>query len=217
MATENLTLSEFFGNQRNPFSYSKFEQVNRDITTSWLTLNEITEQLNNWGDESQDSYLQSLEVAVRMTIEDYLGKAVFPIQYKVYYGNAGLYNTQLFLDLPETGSKASTVTVNAVEYYASSNTVPSALASSAYFYDPTGNRVVVTSIPTTLNPNIANPIVVTYTQNADFFAQYPVVKQAALLLFTHLYNNRSNSIGGVLHDIPYGMQVLLRPYKDLVM
>jgi hypothetical protein len=44
-----------------------------------------------------------------------------------------------------------------------------------------------------------------------------VIKQAALLLLTHLYNNRSNSTDGRLTDIPFGVSALLRSYKPLVM
>ena len=63
---------------RNPFNYEKIEQIGRDLTTNWLTLDEITNQLNLFGDESQDAYLEGLELAVRMHIEDYLGMSIFP-------------------------------------------------------------------------------------------------------------------------------------------
>lgn len=221
MAIENLTLAQFIANQRNPFNYAKFEQVNRDITTGWLTLEEITQQLNLFNDESQDSYLESLELAVRMAIEDFLGKSIFPITYNVYYGNSGLYNTQLFMDLPETSTGykgANAIVINSVKYYADGdNNVATTLPATEYYYDPTGNRVVINALPQTLSQTIANPIVVNYTQNSDFVAQYPVVKQAGLLLFTHLYNNRSNTVEGNLKEIPYGVAMLLRPYRDLVM
>jgi hypothetical protein len=46
---------------------------------------------------------------------------------------------------------------------------------------------------------------------------YPVIKQAGLLLFTHLYNNRSNTTDIQLKEIPFGVATLLRPYKPLVM
>jgi hypothetical protein len=48
-------------------------------------------------------------------------------------------------------------------------------------------------------------------------AKYPVIKQAGLLLLTHLYNNRSDTVTGSLNKIPYGIDALLRPYKPLVM
>ena len=64
---------------------------------------------------------------------------------------------------------------------------------------------------------MTNPIIVTYQTNSSPYAQYPVIKQAGLLLLTHLYNNRSNTTEGILHEIPYGVAALLRPYKPLVM
>jgi hypothetical protein len=79
--------------------------------------------------------------------------------------------------------------------------------------------VILNSIPNTLNQNVANPIVVTYTQNRGFIANYPVIKQAALMLLTHLYNNRStvSDTVGMKAQIPFGVDMLLRPYKTLVM
>jgi len=219
MATENLTLAQFFGTQRNPFNYSKIEQIGRDITTSWLTLDEITQQLNLVNDESQDGYLTSLEVATRMAIEDYLGESAFSITYRVYYGNSGLYGTPVFLDLPETSvgyNGSAGVTLNTVQYYNDANALVT-LDPSYYSYDNTGNRIIINSIPQTLSQIYANPIIATYTQNSAFLIQYPVVKQAGLLLLTHLYNNRSDTVEGRLSKIPFGVEQLLRPYKDLVM
>jgi hypothetical protein len=80
MAVENQTLAPFYANNRNPYNYAQFEQVGRDVTTPWLTLDQITNQLNLFDDESQDTYLTGLEVAVRMAIEDFLGMAIFATQ-----------------------------------------------------------------------------------------------------------------------------------------
>ena len=203
---------------RNPFSYEKIEQVSRDISTSWLTLDEITNQINNWGDESQDDYLTALELAVRMAIEDYLGMAIFPIQYRVYYGNFGQSGTVVSLDLPAASEGSCGITVNKVQYYNAS--VPSVLTlidPTTYQYDPSGNKLILSTVPNNISTQVSNPFVVTYTNNPSFIAQYPVVKQAGLLLLTHLYNNRSNTTEMKLRDIPYGVDALLRPYKKLVM
>lgn len=221
MAVEsNLSNAQVFANQRNPFSYTKIEQINRDIATSWLTLDEITDQINNWDDESQDNYLTNLELAVRMAIEDYLGCSIFPVTYRVYYGYAFAGANAVYLDLPEVSvgfQGGSPLSINSVQYYANNDAVTTTVSPTDYYYDPTGNRVVVKSLPQPLSQTIANPIVVTYTLNQNFIAQYPVVKQAGLLLFTHLYNNRANTTEGVLHEIPFGIAQLLRPYKPLVM
>ena len=101
MAVENMTLAPFMASNRNPFNYAKVEQVTRDLATNWLTLDEITQQLNLFQDESQDSYLESLELATRMAIEDYIGLPIFPVQYKVYYPYFAFSNNALYLDLPE--------------------------------------------------------------------------------------------------------------------
>lgn len=222
MAVENQTLGPFYSNQRNPYNYAKIEQVNRDLMTEWLTLQEITDQINLFDDESQDRYLESLELAVRMAIEDYLGMAVFPTQYKIYYPNFGLYNTAVYLDLPEVSASLQNhpgVVINKVECYTTSNTVPELVAANMYSYDPTGNRVILTALPNSLNQQVANPVVLTYTQNRSPIANYPVVKQAGLLLFTHLYNNRSTVGDSVAMkaQIPFGVDALLRLYKPLVM
>lgn len=205
-------------NSRNPFSYEKVVQLTRDITSSWLTLDEITNQLNLFQDDSQDPYLSDLELATRMAIEDYLGLAIFPITWKAYYGNATTINTQTFLDLPEVSEGAGNTIINSVSFYNNATPpVETVLASSAYYYDPTGNKVVVTSFPSNVNNFMSNPIMVTFTTNPNEYAQYPNIKQAGLLLLTHLYNNRSNTTTDNLRELPYGVAQLLRPYKPLVM
>ncbi|CAB4133910.1 gp6 domain containing protein [uncultured Caudovirales phage] len=201
---------------RSPFNYEKVEQTARDLATEWLTLDEITNQLNLFGDESQDGYLQGLELAVRMHIEDYLGLPIFPQSYRVYYGLDALYGTPVTLDLPEVSQNG--VTINSVQYW--NNAQPSVLttvASTEYYYDATGNKVVIASLPTEMNTERTNPIIVNYTVAASILAQYPVIKQAGLLLMTHLYNNRSETTMTALQRIPFGIDMLLRPYKPLVM
>lgn len=223
MSADYLISGPFLGTSRTPFNYEKIEQVSRDIQTAWLTLDEITNQLNLFQDESQDNYLQGLELATRMAIEDYLGLTIFPIQYKVYYGaiNSATSNNQMTLDLPEVSQafqNQSGVVINSVGYW-NGDTPPLfvTLPKDQYMYDPTGNKVIVKGIPSEVNQVMTNPIVVTYTTNANPLAQYPVIKQAGLLLLTHLYNNRSNSIAGGLQEIPFGVAQLLRPYKPLVL
>jgi hypothetical protein len=213
----------FGGGTRNPFNYDKFEQINRSLTTGWLTLEEITQQLNLFGDESQDSYLEGLELAVRMHIEDYLGMPIFPVSYRSYYGLGSLYANPVCLDLPEVSYKDSFntggVVINSVKYYNNANPVViTALASSAYTYDPTGDKVILPGgMPSDVNTVITSPIVIEFTVNPNFLQAYPVIKQAALLLLTHLYNNRSETTLSKLQNIPYGVDALLRPYKPLVM
>lgn len=207
---------------RNPFNYEKTEQISRDISTAWLTLEEITNQLNLFGDTSQNTYLSGLELAVRMAIEDFLGMSIFSTSYRVWYNSASLYGTPLTLDLPAVSQNAdpslSGVTVNAVKYWDDNNPpVLNTLAVGQYYYDPSGNKVVVANLPTNLNSSMTSPVYCEYTTAANPLADYPVIKQAGLLLLTHLYNNRSDTTGPIQHNIPWGVQTLLRPYKPLVM
>lgn len=218
----NMTSGAYYGLPRNPFNYEKVEQVSRDILTSWLTLDEITNQLNLFQDESQDEYLQNIELATRMAIEDYLGMSIFPITYRAYYGATNnSMGMQTAYDLPEVSqnfnNQAGTV-INSVAYYNGDNPpVLTLVDSNQYYYDPTGNRVIVNTFPNDISTTMANPIVITWQTKANPVAQYPVIKQAGLLLLTHIYNNRSNTTMGVLHDIPFGVAQLLRPYKPLVL
>jgi hypothetical protein len=212
-----------YGSTRNPFNYDKFEQINRALTTGWLTLDEITNQLNLFGDESQDAYLEGLELAVRMHIEDYLGMPIFPVSYRAYYGISSIYASPVCLDLPQVSYKDSYnsggVVINSVKYYNDDTPVTlTTLASTNYSYDPTGNKVILPNgTPSDVNVNVTSPIVIEYTVNPNFLQAYPVIKQAALLLLTHLYNNRSETTLSKLQNIPYGVDALLRPYKPLVM
>jgi hypothetical protein len=206
---------------RNPFNYEKIEQISRDISTAWLTLEEITNQLNLFGDDSQNTYLSSLELAVRMAIEDFLGMSIFSTSYRVWYNSSSLYGTPLSLDLPEVSQNSdpllSGVTIDAVKYW-NDNNPPQLIvvAEDQYYYDNSGNKVVVANLPTNLNSSMTSPVICEYTTAANPLAAYPVIKQAGLLLFTHLYNNRSDTTGPIQHNIPWGVQMLLRPYKPLV-
>jgi hypothetical protein len=108
--------------------------------------------------------------------------------------------------------------VNVVGYYNSLFPpvfVP--VQQSQYYYDNSGNKIIITSLPTDINTQMTAPIIAEYTTVANPLATYPVIKQAGLLILTHLYNNRSDTTETKLKTIPYGAQTLLRPYKPLVM
>jgi len=207
---------------RNPFSYVKTEQIDRDVVTPWLTLDEITNQINLFEDESQDGYLQSLELAVRQAIEDYLGLSIFSVTYRVWYGAENLAASPVCLDLPEVSQNQypdiSGVTIERVAYWDNSTPpVLTVVSSTQYYYDASGNKVIIQSLPTTINSQMTAPIICEYTTAPNPLQTYPVIKQAGLLLFTHLYNNRSNTTDNQLKEIPFGVATLLRPYKPLVM
>jgi len=217
-----LTGLPYGGQTRNPFNYVKVEQIGRDVTTNWLTPDEVTNQLNLFDDQSQDSFVMGLDLATRMYIEDYLGLSIFPVTYRVWYGAESLTATPVSLDLPEVSqnisSNLSPITNVSVGYY--NSLFPPNLVlveSSQFYYDNSGNKIIITSLPTDINTQMTAPIVVQYTTVASPLAAYPVIKQAGLLILTHLYNNRSDTTETKLKTIPYGAQTLLRPYKPLVM
>jgi len=204
---------------RNPFNYDWFEQTNRDVVTPWLTNDQIAQQLNLFTDESQDAYLDSVGLAAKMMIEDYLGLAISAVTYNVYYGVSALSGSPIALDLPENSLQG--VTINNVKYY-NNDAVPvlTTVSSTAYFYDPTGSKVIVTDLPSTINSQMTSPVIVQYTVNASNLSTYPVIKQAGLMLATHIYNNRSETVSGIINPsvkISLGIDAMLRPYKPLVM
>ena len=210
-----------YGQTRNPFNYEKVEQINRDVATPWLTLEQITQQLNLFDDESQDTYLKSLELATRQAIEDYLGLSIFSTQYRVWYNTASLYGTPLSLDLPEISQNINPalpgVTIKSVKFWTDGTPVLTTVDPTTYYYDNSGNKVVLQTLPSNLNANMTSPVYCEYTTTANPISTYPVIKQAALLLLTHLYNQRSNTVEGQLKEIPFGVATLLRAYKPLVM
>jgi hypothetical protein len=223
MSVDNYQYAAPFGGQtRNPFNYAKVEQIGRDSSSLWLTLDEMTNQLNLFDDVSQDSYISALGIATRQAIEDYLGMSILPVTYRVYYGTESLVASPISLDLPEVSQNVNPalagLTVNSVGYWNDAfPPVFQTLAGADYYYDVSGNKVIVNNLPTDVNSVMTAPIILQYTTTANPLAAYPVIKQAGLLLLTHLYNNRSNSTEIQLKDIPFGVTTLLRPYKPLVM
>ena len=99
----------FGAGSRNPSNYQKVVQSNRDIVTQWLTLDEITNQLNLFADESKDEFLSQLELAARMAIEDYLGVPIFNVTYQASYLISGLMAAPVSLDLPEVSQNGVTI------------------------------------------------------------------------------------------------------------
>jgi hypothetical protein len=223
MSVDNYQYAAPFGAQtRNPFNYAKVEQIGRDSSTAWLTLDEMTNQLNLFDDTSQDTYIASLGIATRQAIEDYLGMSILPVTYRVWYGSESLVASPISLDLPEvsqnTNPALSGVTINSVGYWNDAfPPVFQTITNTNYFYDASGNKVIVNNLPTDVNSVMSAPIIVEYSTVANPLANYPVIKQAGLLLLTHLYNNRANATETKLKDIPFGVTTLLRSYKPLVM
>lgn len=213
-------LSVYQGENRNPFNYSKVEQLSRDSVTPWLTLPEMRDQVNLYGDTSQDAYLSQLELGVRQYVEDYLGMSIFPVKYRVYYDLASLYGTPIALDLPAVSQNLyptqSGVSVNAVKYW-NANNVLTTVASSTYYYDNSGDKVIISSLPTDISTSRTSPVVCEYTTAANPLAEYAVIRQAGLMLLTHWYNTRTSVAEKIMRDVPFSFHALLRAYKPLVL
>jgi hypothetical protein len=148
--------------------------------------------------------------------------SIFATSYRVYYNSASLYGTPLSLDLPEVSQNNSTpasgVTITNVKYW--NDATPPVLTTvdpTTYYYDNSGNKVVLQTLPSDLNSNMTSPVVCEYVSPANPVAAYEVIKIAGKLLLTHLYNNRSDTTEKIQHSIPFGVSTLLRPYKPLVM
>jgi hypothetical protein len=223
MSVDNYQYAAPFGAQtRNPFNYAKVEQIGRDSTSLWLTLDEMTNQLNLFDDVSQDTYISALGIATRQAIEDYLGMSILPVTYRVYYGSESLVASPISLDLPEVSQNVNPsiagLSITSVGYWDDAfPPVFQTITNTNYYYDPSGNKLIVNNLPTNINTVITAPIIVQYTTTANPLGAYPVIKQAGLLLLTHLYNNRANATETKLKDIPFGVTTLLRLYKPLIM
>lgn len=213
-------LSVYQGENRNPFNYSKVEQLQRDSVTPWLTLPEMREQVNLYGDTSQDTYLSQLELGVRQYVEDYLGMSIFPVSYRVYYDVASLYGTPLTLDLPAVSQNLyptqSGVSVDAVRYWNANNVLTTVLPTT-YYYDNSGDKVVITSLPNDISTSRTSPIVCEYTTVSNPLSEYAVIRQAGLMLLTHWYNTRTSVAEKIMRDVPFSFHALLRAYKPLVL
>jgi hypothetical protein len=144
------------------------------------------------------------------------------VTYRVWYGTESLVASPICFDLPEVSqnvnSSQSGITINSVGFW--NDSFPptfSTIGSSNYFYDASGNKVILNSMPTNVNTVMTAPIIIEYSTAANPISAYPVILQAGLLLFTHLYNNRSNTVDSNIKEIPFGVAALLRNYKPLVM
>lgn len=196
---------------RSPFNYQKVAVIDRDVVTPWLTLAELRQQINLFDDTSQDTFLRGLETAVRRHIENYLGVDFIASTYQAFYSADSIFSPAVF-DIPVAGD----IKIDYLGYWNLDN-VLTTVDSSKYYFDETGNKVIASTIPDNISNDRTNPIIIQYTTIPSNCMDDPVVIQAGLLLFTHLYNNRSNTTESNLRNIPFGFDTLLRSAKPLVM
>lgn len=207
------------GVNNTPYNWTKLINTSRDVASAWIPVEQVREQLNIYLDESQDAYLSQLELAARFYIEDYLGKAIFEQTYTLYYDTDVLQNAVPQLDFPQ--SDTATLEVTEVGYYNQNEPYPTTELLNPvtdYYVDPTGSKIVLVNPPTGVTGAMTNPIYAKIKVYSDVIASYPSVIHAGKLIITHLYNNRSSVVSGNgdRYEMPYGVDSLLRPYKDLV-
>ena len=218
MADQSNLLYPFlqYARPRNPFSFEKIEETNRDTTSVIVTRDQWAQQLNLFGDTSRDAYIQGLAVTARAYTEEYLGTSLTPRTFNTYYAFLSGQQQYLYLDLPFVDGV--TTTINSVSYY--NTATPAALTTipaSSYQYDKTGNRVIVSVLPTDINAVFVNPIVVNFTTGVSPLATNPQVVQANLLYITSLYNNRSGESKENLSRTLACFHALLQPFKPIRM
>ena len=110
------------------------------------------------------------------------------------------------------------IILNSLQYYDVNNVIQTC-DPATYFYDEGGAKVVLndTTFPSQVSTKVTNPYVLTFSLSQSPLKNLPVIQQAGLLLLTHLYNNRSATSEKGLVVTPMAVDILLRPYKPLVM
>lgn len=218
MSVDPSQMPQYFANNRNPYNYARIERLATSQTTI-LTAEELRNQLNLFGDDSQDTAIAGYSIAATNYISEYLGVPLVPTVYNVWYPSLMAEQNYYFLDIPQLGVEVLSNTFN-VYYYNSSNAQVS-VASQYVTFDQAAQRLMVTSTAiSTLSTSMPYPIRVTVTITDGMYAENELVKQAVKLLATHLYNNRSETNSGVINPsvrISLGIDALLRPFKPLVM
>lgn len=215
MSVDALTMAQFLGDNRNPQNYAFIEQTGRG-NTSILSAEELRNQLNLFGDTSQDTYISSVGIAATQYVSDYLGFPLCVTSYKAYYPQQIAVGSLAYLDIPnwtQTGGGPPQEFALTVSYMDANNVSQS---FTNFTYDQSGKRIILQSIPT-VSTTVAYPWTVSVTMQANFLATVEVVKQAVKLVATHLYNNRSATTEASLKELPIGVAQLLRPFKPLVM
>lgn len=201
-----------------PYNWRYIAPAGRDVTSSVVTIQQIRDQVMVGTDTSFDSYLLALAATARMRIEEHLGRPLSSEIINVYYGSDVVGGDFTALDLPVKSLQPQSITNISVQYYNDSDALIDVPATQ-FFLDLGSQRVVLRNWSPALSNFIPAPIVVTYTAAPDILATYPTVKQAALLLITHWWNNRSDTgeTVGEKASIPHGAYDLLSAYRSPIL
>ena len=207
----------FLTPDNQPYNWLRFEETARELANEWLSKTQVLNHLNLGTDDSQwtSGLLTQMELATRMFIEEFLGRAIFARSFKAYYSPVVFQNPITGLDLPNA---RTTTTVDSVSYYDTSfPPVLQPISNDLWFFDESGQRVVLQNFSSAINPNVTAPVVVDFTLEADPIASYPNVQQAGLMYLAHLYSQRTMTTNEKSEYVLGGVQQLLLPYQQLIM
>ena len=155
---------------------------------------------------SESAYIDALTAAAWNSIEDRLGEE---------YGAVLLQTAQEVLpaefSLPVDGSRIDAMTITYIDESGTQQTVDSADFSFAPIGYPA--QVVYSGDRVALSEKIARPVTITYSTTAK--AVPNALKQAALMLIGHLYENRQGVSDVRLFEVPMAVDYLCRPYQKL--
>lgn len=155
---------------------------------------------------SESAYIDALTAAAWNSIEDRLGEE---------YGAVLFQTAQEVLpeefSLPVDGSRVSGLTMTYVNEDGDTINVAEADIS----FSPSGYpmQVIYSGERVGLSEKIARPVIVTYNTTAKTVPN--ALKQAALMLIGHLYENRQGVSDVRQFEVPMAVDYLCRPYQKM--
>lgn len=177
----------------------------------FLSIDDVRMQLNLFGDDSQDDYLQLLASLAQEQVEDYIGQ---------YLQTTTTQNYYQYFDTSGMAIMQPNICNVVVKYYDVNDDLQT-LDSSIYFIDTTVNPVMLKpklnqSFPAALSSTRKNPVQVTYDSilfGAEANSDIERVHHAMMLIVTHWYNSRDNNDADGRPEIQYGFLRLLNKYR----
>lgn len=173
-----------------------------------ITLNDVRAILgiNQVSDTARDNVISLRIIAARRWAEQYMRRAVMPQTWLTY------------LDCFEDSINllAGLRTVTSVSYYDAAD-VLQVLASTTYVVDTVKSRIVLASNKSW--PEIypkPNAIIIEYVTGYASDDDVPQdIKEALKFLVSHWENYQSAIEGSRLSTVPYAVEQLLNPYRDM--
>lgn len=200
--------------------WNKLTEVSRDYDSDLIPVTELRYQLNLYSDTSQDAYLELLDKTAKAYIEDKLGVSFHTRTAKAYYSPSTFITSGEYTHLPLPNSFDTTMSVSSIQYYATGAKTLTTLATSNWFFDVTSDRLAVKLSGVQFNTDYESPLLVNLSygsSDGSALTENPAIKHAAMLLVTHWYRNRSTTSEGMLNNIPHGVDVLLEPYREVLL